>query len=165
MDPGRARMISEEKVSVGDTKTEDLLDQLAVRSTLEAYFSSVDRRDWVAYGNCFTADARFDLMHDKPESVVGREAIVKRAEQRTNRPTSTHYLSNAHILVSGKCATAKTHAVAHLVVPGDSGKRIVVRGIVYDDELVEVGERHWQIARRVHAPLWQFEALSMPLGY
>lgn len=149
----------------GDTASTEFLDKLAVRATLEAYFSSVDRRDWLTYGQCFTEDAQFELHGGDVQIVVGRDAIVQRAEQRLNRPVSNHLLSNTHISTTGNRATAVTHALAHLVVPGNGGTRIVVRGIVYEDELVAHGALAWKISKRVHRPLWQFDATAMPLGY
>lgn len=149
----------------GDDEAARLMDRTAIRSTLEAYFSAVDRRDWGAYGQCFAKEAHVEFTHGEAQRVVGREVIVQRAEQRANRPVSNHLLSNTHIVVTGDRATAVTHAIAHLVVPRKDGDKIVVRGIVYDDELVRAGAGRWEITRRAHRPLWQFDAPALPLGY
>lgn len=143
----------------------DLSDRMAIRETLEAYFSSVDRRDWAAYGACFTEDAQVAFHRGDEPVIVGRAALVRRAAERPDRPVSNHLLSNTYIEIAGDRAQAVTQGIAHLVVPGAAGTRIVVRGIVYHDELVADAARRWRIAQRVHRPLWQFEAPSMPLGY
>ncbi len=148
-----------------DQRTSELLDRIAIHHTLEAYFSSVDRRDWAAYGLCFTDDARVEFNRGDAQIVIGRDAIVKRAEQRRDRPVSNHLLSNTHISIAGDRATAVTHAIAHLVVPDGEGTKIVVRGLVYEDELVAEADRTWRIAKRAHRPLWQYEADALPLGY
>lgn len=148
-----------------DRAEAELLDRTAIRATLEAYFSSVDRRDWRAYGECFAEDARVEFNHGEAQVVVGRETIVRRAEQRPDRPISNHLISNTHIEVEGDRATAVTHGIAHLVVAKDGGTRIVVRGLVYEDEFVADVDRVWRIARRSHRPTWQYDAPAMPLGY
>jgi uncharacterized protein (TIGR02246 family) len=140
-------------------------EQDAIRATIEAYFSAVDRRDWVAYGQCFTADAVFELSHHSTEIVSGREAIVERAERRMNRPVSNHLLSNMHARAAAGRATATTHAIAHLAVPRAGGDVIVVRRNLYVYELVHEGDGRWRISRRRHEPLWQFEAAATALGY
>lgn len=147
-----------------DRRASELAEQAAIRATLEAYFSSIDRRDWDAYGQCFAVDAQAEF-GGETEHVVGREAIVLRAVTRRDRPVSNHLLSNAHIIVTGDRATAVTHCIAHLVVSRGDCKTVVVRGIVYEDELVVDADRVWRIARRVHKPPWQYEAPAMPLGY
>lgn len=148
-----------------DAATAELLDRTAIRAVLQAYFSGMDRRDWTTYGACFTEDARVEFVHEQAEVVVGRDAIVGRAEERRDRPLSNHLMSHAHIVLAGDRATAVTHAIAHLVVPKEGGARVVVRGLVYEDELIADTGRVWRISRRAHRPLWQFEAPSMPLGY
>ena len=147
------------------THREQLEDRNAIRSILEAYFSSIDRRDWVAYGQCFTDDARVEFNHGHAQVVVGREAIVKRAEQRRDRPVSNHLLGNTHISIADRRATVVTHAIAHLIVPHADRNTVVVRGLVYEDELVVDADRSWRISKRSHRPLWQYEAPSLPLGY
>lgn len=148
-----------------DEDQQEQSSQFAIRSTLEAYFSSVDRRDWQTYGQCFAEDATVQYNHGTVETVSGRDAIVRRAADRTNRPVSNHLLSNAHIEIDDRHARAVTHAIAHLVVSRGEEKIIVVRGIVYDDELSKTADGVWQISKRSHRPLWQFEAPAMPLGY
>lgn len=146
-------------------RTQALLDRTAIHATLETYLSSLDRRDWTAYGACFTQDARVEFDHGKPELVIGRSAIVKRAEQRRDRPISNHLLSNAFIEIDGDRAKAHSNCIAHLLVVGRKAPRIVVRGLEYDDDLLADSGRVWRISRRSHRALWQFEAPAAPLGY
>ena len=148
-----------------DRTAAELLDRVAIRETLEAYFSSIDRRDWNAYGECFAEDARVEFNHRETQVVIGRQAIVRRAEERRNRAISNHSMSSTHIELEGDRATAVTHGVTHIVVAKDGGTRIVVRGLIYEDELVAVEDGVWRIKRRTHRPIWQYEAPAMPLGY
>ena len=148
-----------------DQAAQTLFDRTAIRATLENYLSSVDRRDWTAYGACFTEDARVQFDHGQPELVVGRKAIVQRAELRRDRPISNHLLSNTFIEIDGDHARARTNCIAHLVVVRTGKSFVVVRGLEYDDELIADTGRVWQISRRSHRPVWQFEAPSTPIGY
>jgi hypothetical protein len=138
-----------------------LLDQTAIRDVIGQYFSGLDRRDFAALTACFTSDAHGE--YDGGKTVhVGREAIIKALQGITQFKFSTHLIGSMMIELNGDRAKADTHGIAFLVVDDSGGKgRILVRGLRYLDDLVQ-GPEGWRISHRVHIPIWQYEAASVP---
>jgi hypothetical protein len=68
------------------------------------------------------------------------------------------------IAVDGERAKAETCGVAFLVADdGREGGRILARGLRYLDDLIK-DPAGWQISRRMHIPIWQYEVASIPPG-
>lgn len=142
-----------------------LLAGLAARCVLERYFSCIDRRDWTGLGECFAEDAQAVYnTGGVATTLVGRIAIVERLRLVTRFAATNHLLSNADVVVTGSEAKADTNAIAHLLMSGAGCQRVLVRGLRYVDALLQVDGR-WQIHRRTHLQLWQFEADAVPPRY
>ena len=141
------------------------LADLAVRCVLERYFSCIDRRDWTGLGECFAEDAQaLYNTGGTATTLVGRAAIVERLRLVTRFAATNHLLSNAHVVVTGSDAKADTNAIAHLLMSGAGGQRVLVRGLRYVDALLQV-DGCWRIHRRTHMQLWQYEADAVPPRY
>ena len=139
-----------------------LLDQQRVRNVLERYLYAVDSRDEKALASCFTADAKAHYHKGYATEVFLQRntEIAKFLLDRTSVYSSTNHLtSNASITIDGDRANAITHAIAHVITSSDG--RVLVRGLRYIDELVRAADG-WSIQSRVHVPLWQYEAASVP---
>jgi ketosteroid isomerase-like protein len=138
-----------------------LFDQTAIRDVIGRYFYCLDRRDFAALTTCFTSDAHGE--YDDGKTVhVGREAIIEALRGITQFKFSSHLIGSLMVEVNGDLAKADTFGVAFLVVDGGEGKgRVLVRGLRYLDNLVQVPEG-WRINHRVHIPIWQYEAASVP---
>jgi len=141
-----------------------VLPMLAARLVLEKYCSCVDRRDWQGLGECFAEDAHAVYNSGARRDLFGRAAIVERLRIVTRFLATNHLLSNTNIVVTGVQAKATTNAIAHLVIGETEASRILIRGVRYDDEL-QLADGQWQIKRRMHEPLWQYEANAVALGY
>ena len=141
----------------------ELLDRTAINDLINRYFCGLDRRDFALLATCFTpgAEGRYD---GGKKVYSGRDAIVEAMRGIAQFKFSTHLMGNTVIEVDKGHATAETQAVAFLVVDRSAGKgRILVRGLRYVDDLTK-GPEGWQISRRVHTPLWQYEGDSIPPG-
>jgi len=129
-----------------------------VRVVLEDYLFAADLEDYDLMADCFTDDA--DVSYDlKPHKFVGGRALAEwvAAAHARSRSVRTHVMANCHIAREGAMVRAVSNVLATLAIPTESGYDIKVRGLRYDDELVET-ERGWKISRRTHIPLWQYEA-------
>jgi len=134
----------------------------AVRAVLEQYFHAIDSRNEILLTECFAPDASVHY-HKGFEAEVRlskADAIARFLLHRTSQYRATnHHASNTRVVATGDSASAVTYAVAHVVLA--QKPKILVRGIRYDDQLALTDGR-WQIQSRLHVPLWQYEAVSVP---
>jgi ketosteroid isomerase-like protein len=150
--------------AVSELADSDRLDRAAIRGTIEEYFNALDGRDFARLGACFTEDARAEYdAGDGAQQLAGRDEIVARIRGIESCPASTHSLSSTTLELDRDTARADTFAVAVLLLGPNDGGSILVRGLRYEDVLVRA-RAGWSIASRVHRPLWQYEARSLPCG-
>lgn len=136
---------------------------LRIRTIIERYFNAVDRRDFDLLGTCFTDDVDFEFNLETKIEVKGRDALIARFMGMNKPYASSHAMSNTGITVTGNKASSITFAVVHSVLTAGPGARVLIRGLRYDDEHV-FGAQGWQIRRRKHNPLWQYEATTVKPG-
>jgi hypothetical protein len=144
------------------TEITALQEQQRIRNVLERYLFAIDTRDEAAVASCFMADATAQYHKGFATEVFLKEnrAIAKFLLDRTSvYSTTNHTTSNASITINGDRARAVTHAIAHVVVA--SPAKVLIRGLRYEDDLVRRPDG-WFIRHRVHNPLWQYEADSIP---
>lgn len=132
-------------------------DRSEIGVVIERYFHTMDARDWAGFADCFTEGAVMTLHHgtgsDTP--LNGRRAIAETIQGRIDSYDATvHARGNVEIALDGDRARASTHAVAYILLKG----AVLVRGLRYVDELERAAAGSWRIARRLHIPLWQYEA-------
>jgi ketosteroid isomerase-like protein len=132
-------------------------DHLAVRSVIERYFVGIDRGDWPMVAACFAADVVVEVNAGSPNALVWRgrdETIAGSQRGLAKRMPRTHVSASTAIEIDGDRARAATSAVA-FIGEGDGTPSFAVRGLRYDDDLVnEAGV--WRIVRRRHSAQWQF---------
>lgn len=118
------------------------------------YWAGVDQRDAHLFGSAFAPDAQIALS-GAPFVDIGD--ILRRGLDGGFAHTS-HSLASQSITLGGDgTGSVTSFAVAHLV---DHEGSILVRGLRYDDAVVQVGEE-WRIARREHRVLWQYDVHSV----
>lgn len=138
-------------------------DKLALRQLVEQYFHGVDHKDLAAVADCFASDCFFQINVEPPVKLHGREAVRTMFSENAPILMSNHSVSHHTIQAEGNRLIGITYAVAHLLIKPADAKRILIRGLRYDDEYIRE-EGRWRIARRIHNPLWQTDAVSTPLG-
>lgn len=131
------------------------LDRSAIRSLLECYFVSIDRKDWDSVATCFSTDS-VSFYNNDPSELVGPESVVRLIKNAIGTLEGTiHSIGSIEIDVDGDKAMSWTSAIAHL--PYQDRQIVSIRAITYIDEF-EKREGTWKIVRRKHQPLWQYEA-------
>ena len=147
--------------SATSAQDEELLCYLAIRRRLDDYMSALDRRDFEAVADCFTADAEI-YMHVKPGDLKSGEfhrggaafaSVVRRLEKFKS---TNHSLANAVIKVSGSTATADSRVTAWLMGNVDTTDRVFLRCVHVVDDFV-LTEAGWKISKRIHMPMIQFD--------
>lgn len=135
-----------------------------VREVLETYLFCLDSSDFESLADCFTDDAAltYDIV---PYRFVGGRALAAwvAAAHELHRSHTFHVLGTVHVSATAPTASARSHVIATLATPVDSGHSVTVRGVRYDDELVETPDG-WKICRRTHVPLWQYQATGHALS-
>ena len=138
-------------------------DRAQIRAVLDRYLSALDFGDYAALTECFTADAV--LSYDtRPYRFVGGEQLARwvQSAHQAHHACATHILGSVEITPSATTAAARSLVVANLAKSTRDGFAVTVRGIRYDDELRRAPQG-WQISRRTHSPLWQFDATGQQL--
>lgn len=136
------------------TSAREVTDRSDIQQLLAAYAHAVDRRDFDAVAACFLPDAT--AQYGGIELGPGVEHIIQHIAGVARFPASQHLFGMPLIHVDGDTATAASHALSCLVVPGqgdDGSDTVMTRGLTYHDQLVRTPDG-WRIARRVHRPHW-----------
>lgn len=143
------------------------IEALGPRSVIERYFAAIDARDWALLETCFVPDVEMCVTASDRHGTSGHWAHgfgEVRALMNTlaQFPASTHVLANAFVQMSDTAsADSITNAIAYVVDTSAGGhERVIVRGLMYFDRIVNDGSG-WRLQRRVHVPLWQYEAAAM----
>lgn len=132
-----------------------MADRAELRALNERYFNALDRLDFEAIGDCFTADAVAVYLGGDWE-MNGREAILERLDALRSFDSSIHLPATMSLSVDGETGAGEVFAVATLASSGDGTKRVIVRGLRYTDRYLRDGGV-WRIAHRRQDPMWQYE--------
>jgi uncharacterized protein (TIGR02246 family) len=131
-------------------RLQHLEDRAQIMELLAAYGATLDRRDFVAFGQLFAEDAQYGSGPGAPTR--GRAAIQAQLERiitgnPSNLPKPNHHLFfNPSIRLDGDRATA--HSLGAYSAPDAAGKTTqLVFFVTYDDQLVRKAGR-WQFQRR-----------------
>lgn len=147
-------------------RVQALEDRAAINDLIIRYAAAVDSRDDEALAACFTDDAEASFAG---VAVPGRggAAIVAflgslgGGAARTATPMITsHLFMNVAIELDGDEADVRSSASVYSV-RGDP-EQVRIRGITYHDRVRRTGAG-WRIAQRVHRPIWEGAAESVPL--
>jgi hypothetical protein len=147
-----------------DARDAAVVARAAIADVVARYAIAVDTRDNDLYRSCFWPDATFT----SGDVVMTGELLLDPQQRAAHAPSrvmtggaigldvveaSSHVCGMPSITVVGSTGTATTNCVAHLSGRRDGKAALLVRGLIYRDELIErVGE--WRIRRRVHSCTW-----------
>src|SRR4051795_10525519 len=123
---------------------QELSDRLEIQDLLVDYSYAVDRQDYRALDEVFTADAKIDLT--ATGGVCGDLETVKAflADARRHFTASQHLVAASKIELAGDTATGRTMCHNPLVFKGG---RVMFVGLWYIDRFVRT-DRGWRIADR-----------------
>lgn len=140
---------------------DDLVDRFLIERVLVRYLAYLDDQNWNGIVGCFTGSAESYYNNDG-QRLVGGAGVSDWLHRMVVYAATNHTFSNAIINIDDDHATAHSRVIATLL-SGEHGRgRVQVRGIDYQDELVRV-DNLWLICKRVHQPVWQYDAPSTAL--
>jgi hypothetical protein len=135
-------------------------DRAAIMELLVRYWHACDRKAFDEIAGCFTQDAQAE--YSGVRLPRGVDNIVEHLSPLGTRVAASQHISGSiSVSVDGDAATARSYAVAYLVLVAGDGHELVQRGLVYDDQLVRTPDG-WRIRDRVHQAIW---SVSSPTGW
>jgi hypothetical protein len=140
---------------------EALSDRAEIHDVLVREAHALDKGDWEAWERCFTADAEID--YSENDGARGDPKTVRAwlAGVFEGFPACQHLSSNEEITLDGDRATVRTMQYIAVDMPHPEGRRVVLSGIWFHDELVR-GEGGWRISRRYEELAWRH---NFPEGF
>jgi hypothetical protein len=141
--------------TVGDGPVADgpVADRVALRHLVDSYARYVDRRDADAVAGLFTTDGRL-VSHMNggagaaPIERRGRADIAAALVAGLGRYLcTTHIVGGQVVHVDGDRATGETTCLAHHLYERDTGRRMLVLAVRYEDTFVR-GAGSWAFDRR-----------------
>jgi ketosteroid isomerase-like protein len=128
-------------------------DRLAIRELVEAYAHCADRRDAAGQMALFTADTHFVVFMDAKDptpsqELHSREALAPVFADLNQYDATQHFLGQTAITaLSGDRATGESYCMAHHLTVADSGRRLMVAALRYEDVFAKVAGA-WKFAER-----------------
>lgn len=144
-------------------RIQQMLDDSEIRALIHRYFGGLDALDKEALNGCFAADVEVRYHIGTPGEVTqcGRDTVVHRlTDPARGLGIRTHVCANIDIRFVDGDAHVVTNGVANVT----TGPRVLVRGLRYVDLMSRI-DGTWQIVRREHQALWQYEAGLTELTY
>ena len=133
------------------TSDDERGDRQDIADVLLRYSTGIDRRDWVLFRSCWTADVVAD--YTEIARWESADAITEFMETaHVDMGHTMHRLSNLAIAIDGNTATARSYVDAILMMP--DGKTGLNPTGFYDDDLIRTSEG-WRIARRTFTMVLQ----------
>ena len=133
------------------TSDDERGDRQDIADVLLRYSTGIDRRDWVLFRSCWTADVVADYTGiARWESADAITEFMETAH--VDMGHTMHRLSNLAIAIDGNTATARSYVDAILMMP--DGKTGLNPTGFYDDDLIRTSEG-WRIARRTFTMVLQ----------
>jgi hypothetical protein len=147
------------------TAAGDVADRLAIQDLIARYAVVVDNRDYDAFDDLFTADARIDFTAFG--GPVGTPADIKAflADNLAIFSRTQHMMGLPSIAVDGDSATARTSCNNPMVLTdADGSTKVWLIGLWYDDILVRT-DRGWRFSARRQERCYSVVGLAdTPLG-
>jgi hypothetical protein len=144
-------------------------DRLAIRELFDAYAKCADRRDAEGQKALFTADTRFAVYMDGPDSepsyvLQGREALSPVFDDLNRYEVTMHFNGQSTVSIDGDQATGDSYTIAHHVFTEDGSRQMMVAWLRYLDRFTKVDEA-WYIAERQIILEWsETRPLGAPTG-
>jgi hypothetical protein len=129
---------------------QEISDRLEIQELFVDYTQAIDRRNWDALDDVFTADAFIDYAEtggSKGDLPSTKEFL---AQAMPMFKTFQHMVGTSKIVVDGDTATATSICHNPMVLPGENGgaPRTFYVGLWYHDKLVRTADG-WRIKERV----------------
>lgn len=131
-------------VAAADLDVAALQHRAAILDLMYAYACCVDRRNYAALTDVFTAEGVLQGPQFKMSGCAEIEAALKMNEQYD---VTHHNVFNHRVVIDGDTATAETYCVAYHLKHSASPATRMDMGIRYQDQLVLESGR-WKIAVR-----------------
>lgn len=140
-------------VSGNDDAVRRLIDRSEIRDVVTRYFMSADRRDFVAFLDCFVPGTTVDYSDLLP---VGPEETIEVVTDLIDRTmaerfgTTQHFMGNHECVLEGDTARVETYCVAmhaHLDPTTDDGAHLT-SALRYVDRFARGADGRWRIAHR-----------------
>jgi ketosteroid isomerase-like protein len=139
---------------------EGAVDRFLIREVVERYLLALDEKDWDGIADCFTDDAVSHYNHE-PQDLIGGRGVADFLRRMQAYNATNHILSRIVVEVDGDEGVARFKTVAVLHAGEVGVGRVQVRSVAFVDRLRRIDGR-WLIVERLHAPDFQFDALSAP---
>jgi SnoaL-like domain len=132
----------------------DLLERTAIREVIQQYAIGLDQRDEELLSSCFTHDAHFVLEgNDAGRGFDAFRAYMRLHSQAMPIRSFGHVIPSVHVTLNGDTATARCQGFSYLILEGDGGNTVRLRGLRYQESLVRTDR--WLISEHVHIPIWE----------
>ncbi|MFF4121195.1 nuclear transport factor 2 family protein [Streptomyces sp. NPDC001714] len=148
---------------------EEAADRLAIRELINAYAHFADRRQAGSQAALYAPEARTLVYTADPSTsepvqvLVGRDAHVEGFMSLNQYVATTHFNGQSTIDVAfgaGR-ATGETYCLAHHLLEGDDGRKLILMSIRYEDTFAE-HEGEWLFAERKLIIDWTDTRPSVP---
>jgi hypothetical protein len=144
---------------------QEAADRLALRELFDAYARCADTRDATGQMALFTADARFLVFMDgpntEPTSVLeGRDSLAPVFEDLNRYQHTMHFNGQSTVALEGHEATGDSYTIAHHVSAEGGTRMMMVAWLHYLDTFTKI-EEAWYIAERQIILVW---SETRPLG-
>ncbi|WP_336111076.1 nuclear transport factor 2 family protein [Streptomyces sp. PTD9-10] len=148
---------------------EEAADRLAIRELIDAYAHFADRRQPGSQAALYAPEARTlvytaDPSNSEPAQVlVGRDAHVEGFMSLNQYVATTHFNGQSTIDVAFEAgrATGETYCLAHHMLEGDDGRKLILMSIRYEDTFAKQ-DGEWLFAERKLIIDWTDTRPSVP---
>jgi hypothetical protein len=135
----------------------DLEQVEAIKQLKARYFRYLDTKQWERWGNVFTADAVLRHPANRPEPIVGREAIVATVSTKLQESITVHHGHMPEIEILSDTEARGIWAMYDRLLhptPGGKGRARYEGHGHYIERYVREADGEWRIAdlhlRRLH---------------
>lgn len=132
-----------------DARLQAIEDRLTIADLLHRYTDGIDRRDFEAVADCFTADAHLDYRSSGGPAGARDEVVGWLAEALAAVGLTRHHVTNQRVTLDGD----RAHSEALFLHPMQLGGTTLLVGGRYVDDLVRTADG-WRIERRVQHLDW-----------
>ena len=136
----------------------EISDRMEIHDLMVAYCYAIDRRDWDALDEIFTADAIID--YTEMVGVKGTLPEIKAflAESMKAVQACQHIINTSQITLEGDTAHGKTICNNPMVLQPDG--HVMFVGLWYRDTFVRT-DKGWRISSRYEENCWRY---NVPAG-
>lgn len=117
----------------------DLVARLAIRELIDTYARCADRRLAEHQADLYTPEARTLIFTGDPTTSPPVRTLSTRAEHveafhAISRYTkTTHFIGQSMLSINGDNAAGETYCLAHHVLDGEDGPKLIVMAVRYQD--------------------------------